>query len=244
MKLLSLTFVALLFLITGCDNPTSVSKNETRPTWGKWLSPNVEHPEKRLEIKFGNVLYQIPVSYLVGKGSNEKLGDPSDNSAVYAIANYPDLVPVHKMHELKIPMYPQIQIILGGHKDDPYTTIDPMSKKEEPYPPAYANDIKKCGEPRVSSLARDMYQYNCNVKNGQLYFTPIDANIKTQVGYKVYIGCFDSLLYVKYECAIHSRLFDDGRYLTTRIYLDDLSSLLDIYYKTIQLLTSLEASNQ
>ncbi len=245
MKLLSLIFFTLMFLISSCDNstPTTVKKEGKQP-WGKWLPPDAEHPEKRLEVKFGDVSYQIPVSYLVGGGSNEQLSDSSDNSAVYVIASYPDLVPVHKMHELNIPMYPQIQVILGGHKDAPYTPISSVGRKEEPYPLAYANEIKKCGEPLASSLAKDMYQYNCNFKSGQLYFTPIDANIKTKVGSKVYIGCFNSLLSVKYECAIHSRLFDDGRYLTTRIYLDDLLNLLDVYHKTLQLLTSLEAQHQ
>jgi|GEM_PF-3532901 hypothetical protein len=250
MKLLSLIFFTLMFLISSCDNstPTTVKKEGKQP-WGKWLPPDAKHPEKRLEVKFGRVLYQIPVSYL--SGDQNIKGSPW---SVKITATYPDLVPWQKASELKMPHEPNIYIILGGHKDDHDGIDNPNSykqesySKEEPYPEVYANDIKQCPI-ATNSLAKGMIQYTCNVKSGQLYFTPLDTTIRTPIGYKVFIGCTNALpavggLNAKYECIIHSRIFDDGRGAISRIHLNDLADLLDAYRKSLQLLTSLEAPKQ
>lgn len=236
-------------MIAGCDlfKPPEPPK---KPPWGKWLPPDATHPEKRLQVKFGNVLYQIPVSYLRGQGSSNRVEDPVTNIGVLLAASYPDLVPQHQMRTQNIPQYPRIEVILGGHKDDKRTMaiINNFNQvkqyKEGPFPSSYANEFKRCGEPAPSSVASGMNQYSCGARKGHWYFVAIDNDIKTPAGYQLFINCYESILYqYKFECFIQSRLFND-RHVITRFHTSDLTNLLDMYQKTLQLLSSLEAPNQ
>lgn len=243
MKLLSMIFVALLFLISGCDNSRPIEKKEVRPSWGQWLPSDVEHPEKRLEVKFGDVLYQIPQSYLVGGESENRLDDYS-SVGVDIVASYPDLIPGKKMNEQHVPQFPRIEVILSGHKDDPNKDIKNWEKRK--YEPMQAPDpALHCVGPVVSQQARGMSEYICNPQNHLMFFTPTEPSITTPIGHKLFIKCNDDVgLKVRYRCQIVSFLFNDPRGAHTRIYLNDLSSLLNVYHKTLELLVSLEAPNQ
>ena len=242
-----LVFILAISLFAGCDL-SKPPKPAKKPPWGKWLPPDAAHSERRLQVKFGSVLYAIPRSYLTAKGSWDDLtivNDPKENNGVMIIASYPDLVPVHKMHEHNISPYPSINVILSGHKDDKkaMAIIELFNQKAQNKEVPSFSRFKECGGAVSNSIAKEMNQYNCLPK-GSMYFEAVDKNIKTPAGYQLFIFCRENIIdQYKFECFIESRFYDD-RPVIARLQTSDLTNLLDMYQKTLQLLSSLEAPNQ